>query len=911
MKRLTLLILSFFVCFFYPGDAQENSKDYLVLYERAEELYNSENPTPLSDSLAFEVYADVIAMLEKRRLHDSILVDSYTKSALLKQMKGEDSAAIVLFNKGLRIAAALNDTVRFLPLLYCGTSYYLLNKFDSASYYYQEAENIIQKYPHLPEKERLYNKIGTLYYEEGNFRQSLNYFSKALSLLDTSVASNNFLLVNYYNNIAATYKKLGRYQEALTTYQRMLPYRINQDGLMHNIATVYLDLQQPREALKFLHAVKTPGQQQYNNLALAHLQNKNPDSAAFYVQKAFKSRKHSFKTTVNGLSWYYFGKLQEQRQQLGEALKTYHRAVIELDPDFSDTSIASNPTQFKGLHSFGDLFNALAAKARVQRLLYGKTKQASFLQHSLNTWEAALLLARTVQQGYDADESRLFLNNNLQPASEEAVATAWELVRAGTQVPPDKIFQLAETSKAAVLQIRLQQSSLESLPGMPVALLREQKKLQLLLARLQVQYEQTSDTLLLSSLQQQIRDQEIRLSDVNQQLNNHPNYAAARAETAPLTIKALQESIPADMTVLSYYFIRDQWLAFVVTKNTFSVNTLPADTANLRILQSLRTQLSSTALSYNQLKPSINILYDWLIGPLLQNLKRTRRLMIIPDHDLQYLPFEILAGKDGRSLQDDFAISYNYSAVFAVQSSPRGVTVSKKLGMAPFTGRDAHYPASFAALPASAEEVNAIDGDRFTDSAATKKAFEQMASSYSLIHLATHASANDVEPQNSFIAFFPTGPDTNYKLFQPEIYNLDLRETKLVILSACETGLGQFIHGEGMMSLARAFSYAGCKSVITTLWKADDAATAYITRRLHHYLQQGKPKDVALQQAKLDYLQDESIPQRLKIPAYWSHLVVIGDTAPFRESSSLKVMAPFIAAVVLFLLVLFIARRSK
>ena len=92
----------------------------------------------------------------------------------------------------------LSDSVRFFPLLYCGSSYYTLYQFDSARYYYQLAEQVTDKFPNMPERERLYNKIGTLYYEEGNFHQSLNYFTKALSLLDTTQAANNFLMVNYF-----------------------------------------------------------------------------------------------------------------------------------------------------------------------------------------------------------------------------------------------------------------------------------------------------------------------------------------------------------------------------------------------------------------------------------------------------------------------------------------------------------------------------------------------------------------------------------------------------------------------------------------------------------------------------------------------------------------------------------------
>ena len=914
MKQFLLLLLCLLSSYFHFGGTNQSKPAYLEPYQRAEKLYAAENPTEQTDSLAFQLYAQAIRVLEKDHAHDSLLVDCYTKSAILKQMKGDDSIAISLFKKALKTAEknrSLSYSVRFFPLMYCGSSFYTLYQFDSARYYYQQAEKITDEFPRLPERERLYNKIGTLYYEEGNFHQSLNYFTKALSLLDTTDAANNFLMVNYYNNIALTYKKLGRYQDALNTYQLLLPYHINQDGLMHNIATVYLDLDQPEKALRYLHAVRTPGQQQYNNLALAHLQSNKPDSVAFYIQKAFRSRNSNFKTTVNGLSWYYLGRLQETQEQYEQALKTYHRSIIELDPDFFDSTLSKNPTQFNGLHSFSDLFNALTAKARIQRTLYKKTKQVQLLEQSLQTWETALLLARTVQQGYEADESRLFLNKNLQPASEESAATALLLYQAQpSKHTLEKIFQLAETSKAAVLQIKLQQSFAATLPGMPTALLQQQKTQQILLGRLQVQYEIATDTAMQSVLQQRIRDQEILLSEVNQQLNTDPKYAAARSASSALDIHALQRSLPANMAMLSYYLIYDHWLAFVLRKDSLFLDLIPANDNRKQLLDVMREQLSSTALSATQLNAPAASLHQWLVQPLMQYLQNIQRLVIIPDHDLQYLPFEVLITPTGETLQEDFAISYNYSAVFFGTPEKQQGAVSKQLGLAPFGGNRAAYKGNFMPLPASAEEITTIKGDKLVDSMATKDAFTKKASAYSSIHLATHAAANDREPENSFIAFYPSGADTNYKLYQPEIYNLDLQQTQLVILSACETGHGQFVHGEGMMSLARAFSYAGCKSVITSLWKADDASTAYITKRLHAYLQTGKPKDVALQQAKLDYLRDGSIPGRMKAPAYWAHLVLIGDSAPLYSSSPSWWMAAAVAIVVAFALMILFRKKN-
>lgn len=913
MKRSLLLFLLLAVYFYFEGTGQPEPA-YRALYHRAEQFYNAAEPTAATDSLAQNLYERVAQLLEKSGANDTLLIDSYTKAAILSQMKGDDPGAIILFGQALKAAdknPAASDSLRFYPLLYCGSSHYTLNRFDSARYYYQLAERVVDRYPRMPERERLYNKLGTLCYEQSDFHQALNYFTKALSLLDTTNAANNFLLVNYYNNIALTFKKLGRYNEALHTYQLLLRYRIQTDDLVHNLATVYLDLRQPEKALQYLHAVRTRRQQQYNNMALAHLQAQRPDSAAIYVQKAFDSRTHPFKNTVNGLSWYYLARVQEMQRQYEKALHTYHRAVIELDPDFNDSSIAGNPTQFRGMHSFADLFNALAAKARVQQALYAASGQPALLENAVSTWEAALLLARSVQQGYEADASRLFLNNNLQPASEDATAAAFALYKARPSAKQlQRAFLLAETSKAAVLQIRLQQASIANRPGMPAELLRRQQLQQMLLGRLRVQYEMAGDTALIETLRQRIRDEEIRLAEVNQQLNDDPAYAAAINEKAGPDIRRLQQGLSDDMAMVSYYFIRSSWIAFVLRKDSLAVRELPAAQRYEQLLQTMKEQLPSPQFSASQLEDAATALHQWLVQPLLPALQNTSRLIILPDHDLQSVPFEILAGADGKKLCEDYAISYNYSAVFFTQPAGHPAGTVKQGGFAPFGGEAIKGAGHLQALPASGAEIAAVQGERFAGTAATKQAFIRNAPSYGIIHLATHAAANDRAPENSFIAFYPAGADTSYKLYQPEIYNLDLRAAHLVILSACETGRGQFVHGEGMMSLARAFSYAGCRSVITSLWKADDAATAYITKRLHHHLQQGKPKDVALQQAKRDYLRDDAIAGRLKAPAFWSHLVLIGDASPLYKTSSFSWWMAAAGGVLVLALIL-IARKKR
>jgi LPXTG-motif cell wall-anchored protein len=120
----------------------------------------------------------------------------------------------------------------------------------------------------------------------------------------------------------------------------------------------------------------------------------------------------------------------------------------------------------------------------------------------------------------------------------------------------------------------------------------------------------------------------------------------------------------------------------------------------------------------------------------------------------------------------------------------------------------------------------------------------------------------------------------------------------LVIISACESGDGQLVNSEGVISLTRGFAYAGCKSMVTSLWKANDRSTAIIIQKFHAYLQQGYARSEALQKAKLDYIKAETVH---KTPNYWAHLVLIGDTEPLIETSKSKNGMWMLAGLVLLI----------
>lgn len=115
------------------------------------------------------------------------------------------------------------------------------------------------------------------------------------------------------------------------------------------------------------------------------------------------------------------------------------------------------------------------------------------------------------------------------------------------------------------------------------------------------------------------------------------------------------------------------------------------------------------------------------------------------------------------------------------------------------------------------------------------------------------------------------------------------------------------------MSLSRAFAYGGCANVITSLWNANDFSTAYLTNRVHVYLNKNYSIDQALRQSKLDYLNDKSINPRLKNPFYWSHLIFIGNYSPAQSSNYwwIVYMAGAIIIAVIFVLKIIKPYKSK
>jgi CHAT domain-containing protein len=303
------------------------------------------------------------------------------------------------------------------------------------------------------------------------------------------------------------------------------------------------------------------------------------------------------------------------------------------------------------------------------------------------------------------------------------------------------------------------------------------------------------------------------------------------------------------------------------------------------------------------LDSAARLLFRLLLAPVVGELGGLRRLVIVPDGLLYYLPFDALVGHPRRVLED-FAIAYAPSAtayslmVRAKREQHR--TAGRELlafGDPQFRagGRrsNAEGPAlvrsiyrstgfTFPPLPNSRTEVAGIaslfpEGQQKTylGASATKSSlFSEKLDSYRRLHFATHAMLDERTPAQCGIALTPDGSkDDDGILRMNEIVEMKLN-ADLVVLSACQSGLGKLVRGEGMIGLTRAFLYAGAGSVVVSLWKVDDLATSVFMQKFYKRMQEGAGIPAALRQAKLDMM-GSGVPA-YRNPYYWAPFVVTG-----------------------------------
>ena len=399
---------------------------------------------------------------------------------------------------------------------------------------------------------------------------------------------------------------------------------------------------------------------------------------------------------------------------------------------------------------------------------------------------------------------------------------------------------------------------------------------------------------------------------------NYPKYHELKYQSKSLNLATIRKNfLESGGTVVSYT-MTDNHL-YVVVLNGLKENflKLPFSDADRESVLEFYKILSNPSTDDFQ-KDVSNLgedLYDKILKEPLVGFD-TENLTIVPDGELHYLPFDLLQ-KNRSYLIETMTIGYGNSITSLLElKNKKPADKNRLLAFAPMFDSATveelpeEQTRQLGKLSYNDDEVNGIetlyDTDIFMAKRATLNNFKRNAPSFNVIHLATHASANDEYPDYSYLAFTKTQDSTEGNiLYIKDLYNTTLN-ADMVTLSACQTGIGKLQKGQGMLSLSKGFYYAGAKSLVNTLWKINDKSTVKLMKYFYEGLSEGKSKTEALRDAKLSYLKTTE-DNLLQHPYYWAAFVVSGDVSPITE----KRYWWYIGSGVAFFVVLFLMSNMK
>lgn len=364
------------------------------------------------------------------------------------------------------------------------------------------------------------------------------------------------------------------------------------------------------------------------------------------------------------------------------------------------------------------------------------------------------------------------------------------------------------------------------------------------------------------------------------------------AVSQPLSLSEIKQGLPSGTKILEYSVLPDGTLIWVVGSGGLTVRKADITQAELNAKVAKYFDLVMSQKDDADETRQGKELYDLLIKPIEDLLSPGQQINIVPDKILNSLPFASLVTPSGRFLIQDYCITYSPSSTFFVLASSRANKAYPghferllSVGNPAFDRSEFPFLDDLPTATREAREI-AVNYDQarvLYGKAAKKEAVIEGMMKAEVVHLALHAIGNEHSEMHSelVLAKSPNGTDADEgtgTLQAREIYGLNLTETRLVVLSACQTGSGRYYAGEGTFSLARAFLVAGVPVVVASLWPVESESTTELMINVHRFRRQGHLSSAeALKSAQLEMISHGD--GRFHRPYYWASFFCLGGSS--------------------------------
>lgn len=839
---------------------------------------------------AEEFFHQTLAIQEKLSPNGLGTASALLNLGIVAQERGDLTKAEIYVTRALQIQEKLSpDSLEVAASLNSlGIVASLRRDLAKANEYFAQALTIKEKLaPGGLDIARTFLNLGSVAYERDDMARAEEYYSRALAI-DEKVAPNGLEMAGSLLNLGVVDQSRGDLpkaeeylSQALAIYTRLAPDSMEMAETLGNLG----DLNRHNSA---------KAEESYNR-ALAIREKLAPGSRDVAV------------------SFTELGDLARERGDLAKAEGYYNQARSILEK------------QTPGSKEYAEVLADLA-EIKLGKLQLDASEQ--FFDQAL-----AALESQTAQLGGSQDVRSNFRAKYLHYYQDYIDL----LIQ---QKKTELAFQVLERSRARGLLEMLSEAHIDLRKGVDGALFERERSLQADISgkydrRIRLLSNKHTDEQI-ATVNQEIEKLVAEYKDIEEQIQaSSPSYAAL-TQPQPLNAKEAQQLLDQDTLLLAYSLGQEHSYVFALTADTLEAHPLPkgAD-INALAQRAYKEELSinNPAAGYH----SADVLSRMLLEPVAKHLSK-KRLAIMADGALQYIPFAALRAHQGLPLIADHEIVDLHSVstlavlrketqmrkpapkMVAVLADPvfdanderlKAVMSPQKEGNSAVAGRALERQVTFeesdpaqlltrstadmgmiaegaplylprllstrheaesvlATIPAG-QGMAALDFD-----ASRATALSPDIAQYRIVHFATHALLNSTHPELSGLVLSLVdkhGNPENGFLDLEDVYNLNL-SADLVVLSACETGFGQEIRGEGLVGLTRAFMYAGAPRVVASLWRVPDHATAELMRYFYEGMQiQGLPPAAALRQAQLNL----SHEKRWAAPYYWAGFTLQGE----------------------------------
>lgn len=787
------------------------------------------------------------------------------------------------------------DELLAIVVLNCNKAYYE-NQFgqtEKAIASYEKAWQVYQKnklgdYDII---EFCLKPLGNLYTILGDYESAENTIKQYFFIINTSknypdAQRQKFAAILNLSNVYQSSGKISLAIELLESTLKTEKLSNSQKGiLLNNLGNSYIlssagnvmhpEIYQKAEnafesAINYLKNEKQQSEtlsNSYRNLATLNRQRQQFDIAASYLAKAEKLFLEIPNQQPRKLAKLYYEKalLLFDERKYDESEKQIQVIFKILIQNYNSKNILPNQNQ---LYAETVLIDVLDLQSEI----FFKQNQ---LKKALEAFSLSFHIEDLFMNGLVYENSKIITQIRARNRTEKCLLIYDRLYQEENKLQYLKeAFQMAEKTKSGIL--KSYRSNIKSASAKEKQMIQQFQNLNNTI----IKEQQKGDLANISRINQLIKEQNELMLSLKKMQSENPDYIAENCD-----IKSLFSKLEKDKAVMVYYFMGNENLFYFTLQNN-RINFSHFYTAHRSMLEIVKfidyfngaDAITNDISGYNYYGKRV---YDLLKLPSNVIYKN---LIIVPDGILNFLPFEALITQESSTtnfakmhyLLNDFKIGYNNSANNYLNSKPILKSEKTVLGIFPVFEKTAFE------LSYSKKELESIrsnfKGKYLENADASFSNFKSNANQYSILHLSTHASSGDIETPAS-IKFY------DQEILYSELYNLNINPD-LVVLSACETGIGKLYKAEGAMSVARGFQFAGAQNLLFSLWKVNDYTTSVFMADFYKNIKNDVPYFEANTNAKLAFLQDKSIPNTKKSPYYWSSFVYYGSISAEEKSAN-------------------------